>query len=253
MRAGLGVWLLLATVVTLMFGQPVLGHASPVNGAALSQSPPVIRAWSSEELAVQGSVMRPYDSQQKRQTTGRVDTTVSDHAVLKTTPPTLRTGSDAVAWRDVSAHDKAARHASFRFSVSSSGHMPSQTLGSMTGSMSSQTPVVPPLAIVSPAAHATVSNPLMVVIDTTGDITMLTMGSDMTMSGMGPNVHLHIVVDSLVMMPAAVQLVKLGSNRYGYKLGRLAAGAHTITVFWADNKTHQPVGPVHSVTCMVAG
>jgi len=255
---GLGGWLLLAAVVTLTFGQPVLGHASlvkssPVSGATVSQSPRVIRAWFSEELAVQGSVMRLYDSQQQRLATGGVDTAVSNHTVLKIVAPTLRTGSYTVVWHAVSADDKAARQGSFRFSVSSSGQVPSQMSGSMTGSMSSQTPAVPPLAIVSPAAHATVSNPLTVVIETTGDITMLTMGSDMTMSGMGPNVHLHIVVDSSTMMPAAAQLLKLGPNRYGYKLGRLAAAAHTIKVSWADNKTHQPVGPVPSVTCTVAG
>ncbi|HYM70023.1 MAG TPA: copper resistance CopC family protein [bacterium] len=258
MRAAPVVWPLLVGLVTLGLGQAAWGHASlvkssPSNGATLSQSPSVIRAWFSEELAVQGSVIRLYDSQQKLLATGGVDTSISDHTVLKIAPAKLHAGSYSVAWHAVSADDKAVRQGSFRFSVSTGGQAPSPMSSSMTGSMSSQTPDVPPLAIVNPADHARLANPLTVVIETTGDIATLTMGNNMAMRGMGPHIHLHVLVDSTAMMPAATQLAKVGPNRYAYKLGHLAAGPHTIKVFWADNTTHAAVGPVHTVTCTVGG
>ncbi|HLN12004.1 MAG TPA: hypothetical protein VK587_02380 [bacterium] len=124
-------------------------------------------------------------------------------------------------------------------------------------SMSSAMAGPPPLSIVSPTPQSQVRNPVSVVLETTGDMAQLTMGASMnnmgSLSGMGPSVHLHIVVDGHVLMPAASQLVSAGQDRYRYTFGHLSSGPHTIKVFWADNKTHNTVGPVHTVTCTVVG
>jgi hypothetical protein len=124
-------------------------------------------------------------------------------------------------------------------------------------SMSSEMAGPPSLSIVSPAPQSRVRNPVSVVVETTGDMAQLTMGANMnsmgSMSGMGPSVHLHIVVDGHVLMPAASQLVSAGKDRYRYTFGHLSSGPHTIKVFWADNKTHNTVGSVHTVACTVVG
>ncbi len=52
-------------------------------------------------------------------------------------------------------------------------------------------------------------------------------------------------------MPAAAQLTKIGPSGYKYALPKLGAGAHTIKVFWADNKTHTPKGAVQTVRITV--
>jgi hypothetical protein len=77
------------------------------------------------------------------------------------------------------------------------------------------------------------------------------------MPGMGgaaaPHVHLHIVVDGTVYMPAESQLTKVGPDRYKYQLPKLAAGTHTVKIFWADNSTHAPKGSVETATYTVTG
>jgi hypothetical protein len=78
---------------------------------------------------------------------------------------------------------------------------------------------LPALSIAAPAAGAHVRNPVTVVIDTPGNITDLTMGamSGSSMSSMsGPQLRLHIVVDGHEYMPTAMQLSKVGPDRYKY-------------------------------------
>ncbi len=100
-------------------------------------------------------------------------------------------------------------------------------------SMSSGTAAPPPLVIISPTPQAHVRNPVSVVLQTTGDMAQLTMGASMNMgsttsgnmggmSGMGPSVHLHIVIDGHLLMPAASQLVSAGKDRYRYTFGPLS-------------------------------
>ena len=98
------------------------------------------------------------------------------------------------------------------------------------------------------------------MIETPGDISQLTMGKTMTsMSGMGSTggmesrIHLHIVVDGTGYMPAADQMTKIGPSRYEYHLPKLAAGTHTIKVFWASDTTHAVVDTVETATCKVLG
>jgi len=246
--------LLAAVVVAVPAGlaplSPAWAHAamvksSPANGAALKQAPKVIQATFSEELD-KASVMRLYDAHQKMLAKGGLDMSVAGHRVLKIMPPALTAGSYSVQWVAISSDDGAVEKGSFKFSVAAAA-------------------MVPPLRLVAPAGHAQVKNPVAVVIETPGDISQLTMGRAMAPmpgmsgggmsggTGMGPRVHLHIVVDGTAYMPAADQLTKVGPGRYQYLLPKLAAGVHTIKVFWADNSTHAPDSAVESTTCTVTG
>jgi hypothetical protein len=116
---------------------------------------------------------------------------------------------------------------------------------------------LPPLHLIAPADHARLSNSVLVVIETSGDMSQLTMGGMSNMSNMGnmdmgPQVHLH-VVDGTVLIPSAKQMVKAAQDRYQFRLPSLRAGSHTIKVYWADNKTHTPVGMIQTITCTVTG
>ena len=132
--------------------------------------------------------------------------------------------------------------------------MAPSTMTTSTGS--GKTSSLPPLQLIAPVDHGGVTNPVALAIQTPGDIKQLTMGGT-KMSGMGSmgatdaRVHLHILVDGATIMPSSEQLKALGNNRYQYTLTLLSQGAHTIKIFWADNKTHQPAGPVREATCIV--
>jgi len=221
-----------------------LTKSSPASGATLAHSPSMIQAWFSEELAVKGSTMRLYNSQGKVLATGGVDSMVSNHQVMKVIPPHLSAGAYMVRWHAVAADDNAVTQDSFHFSVSGAASMSS---GAMAMSL-------PAIQIIAPASHASVTNPVTLVIETPGDMKTMTMGSMASMSNMGsmsgttPGVHLHIVTDGATAMPSADQLTKVGENRYKYSLPLLPAGAHTVKVYWADNKTHAVRGALQTVT-----
>ncbi len=225
---------------------PVRAHgalvkSSPANGTSVAQSPAVIRAWFSEGLAVKGSALRLYDARRKLLATGGVDPAVKKHDVMKLTPPHLMGSSYAVAWYAISADDGDARRGSFTFSVGTAA-MPGGAMATL-----------PPLRLVTPANNTHVKNPVTLVIETSGNINELTMGGTMSgMQGMAPHVHLHILVDDKAFMPAASQLKNVEPSRYENALPPLAAGTHTIKVFWADDSSHAPVGPVQTTRCTVA-
>ncbi|HXX38668.1 MAG TPA: copper resistance protein CopC [bacterium] len=228
--------------------------SSPADHAVLTGSPAVIRAWFSEELAAQGSVMRLYDAHQKLLAQGGLDPAFSSHEVLRLIPPHLGPGSYMVAWHSVSSDDQAMTQGYFRFSIGTAMQMPpaqsAGQMGSMQGMPSSGVHAgsLPMLHLVAPANRARLHNPVSILIETPADISLVTMGPKM-MSG--PGVHLHIVVDGIVNMPASDQLVASGAHRYSYELSPLKPGAHTIEVFWADNHTHAPVGGTQEVTVVV--
>lgn len=232
---------LLAMLATLSPSRPAWSHAtleksSPANGASLVKSPTVIRAWFSEELAVKGSAMRLLDAHQMPLATGGVDATMPKHDVMKITPPALRPGVYTVQWTAISADDGQARKGTFKFTVGAGA-----------------TASLPPLRLVAPANHARVKNPAHLVIETPGDISQLTLGDGMAgMSGMGPQVHLHVEADSMMIMPTAKQLTKVGPNRYELPLPALSPGTHIIKVYWADGKTHKPAGHIQTTTCTIA-
>lgn len=243
MLAGFVLGLLIASVPPQSaWAHASLVKSSPANGTSLTQPPSMIRATFSEELD-KASVMRLYNESGKMLASGGLDAAVSNHRVLRIVPPRLAPGSYVAQWVAISADDGNVHKGSFRFSVVGARALAS---GAAAG---------PPLLhLVTPANGARLENPVAVVIETRGDISQLTVSTGMSsMSGMGhaaaPAVHLHVAVDGTVFMPAADQMKPLGQSRYEYRVPRtLAAGTHTITVFWADNKTHQAAGPVQTAT-----
>ncbi|GEM_PF-1357224 len=212
--------------------------SSPADRAVLPQSPRVIRAWFSEELAARGSVLRLYDAHQRLLAQGGLDPAFSSHEVLSLIPPRLGPGSYMVAWHSVSSDDQAMTQGYFRFSIGAAMQMPPAQhapgqMGSMhnmpssgMGSSAVRPSALPRMQLVAPADHARLHNPVSVVIGTPADISLVTMGPKM-MSG--PGVHLHIIVDGVVNMPAPDQLTAAGAHRYAYELAPLKPGPHTMT------------------------
>lgn len=245
---GLVAWGLLASLAILAPATPAWSHASlvkssPANGASLSKAPSEIRAWFSEGLAVKGSTLRLYDSRQKLIASGGIDPAVAKHDVMRIAAPHLANGAYVVKWHAISADDNEPRDGSFKFSIGMGAQMTKAPMADL-----------PPLQLIAPANGAPVKNPVALLVETPGDIDHLTMGnSPAGMSGMDSGIHLHILVDSLVFMPSASKLTKVGPSRYQYVIGPLSTGMHTIKVFWADNKTHEAVGPVHTAKCAVTG
>ncbi len=247
-------WLMLIGLLLVLAETPAWAHAqlmksSPANGAAYASTPSAIRAWFSEELAA-SSYLRLYDAHNKVLATGGLDP--SNHEALRLVPPHMSPGNYLVRWHVVAADDNAVTQGSFRFSIGGVA-MAQATTSPAAGKMSSS---LPPLRLIAPMDHGSVTNPVALVIETPGDIKKLTTGgTEMSgMSSMGAGdapVHLHILVDGVTSMPSSDQLKALGNNRYQYTLAPLSSGPHTIKVFWADNKTHQPAGPVRTATCTV--
>jgi methionine-rich copper-binding protein CopC len=116
------VWLGLGVLVCLGPVLPVWAHAnlvrsSPAAAAVVTESPPLIQAWFSEEVAVKGSVMRLYDSGDKVLAAGGVDLKDKDHESMKITPPLLAPGAYKVRWHAISADDNHVTEDVFGFSV----------------------------------------------------------------------------------------------------------------------------------------
>jgi copper transport protein len=123
------VWLSLVALVSLGSALPVVAHAtlvksSPAAGAVLSESPPAIQVWFSEEVAVKGSVMRLYDEADKVIATGGVDLKDKDHESMKISPPLLTPGSYQVRWHAISADDNHVTEDVIRFSVRAASRGP---------------------------------------------------------------------------------------------------------------------------------
>jgi methionine-rich copper-binding protein CopC len=247
--------LIAAGLLAALPAAPAWAHAhmtksSPANGSTVTSTPAAIQAWFSEELATSGNRLQLYDARNKMLATGGLDAKVTGHTVLKLAPPHLSAGGYLVRWHVVSADDNAVSEGYFRFSVGSMAMAPSGGMAmAPSGTPASS---LPALKLVGPADHSTVKNPVAVVIETPGDIKTLTMDGMGGMGGMaGPKVHLHIMVDGVANMPSSDQLTPAGQHRYQYVLAPLSRGTHTVKVFWADNKTHDAVGPTHAATFTV--
>ncbi len=116
------VWLGLGVLVCLGPVLPVWAHANlvrslPAADAVVTEPPPLIQAWFSEEVAVKGSVMRLYDSGDKVLAAGGVDLKDKDHESMKIIPPLLAPGAYQVRWHAISADDNHVTEDVFRFSV----------------------------------------------------------------------------------------------------------------------------------------
>lgn len=106
---------------------------------------------------------------------------------------------------------------------------------------------LPALKIVSPLNGATVRSPVVVIFETTADLSKMTTGAHMEMTAP----HLHIGLDKRIAMPGMKLLTKVRTYRYRYNLGKATPGRHTIRVYWADAEKHKPMGPVQTVTITV--
>jgi methionine-rich copper-binding protein CopC len=215
-----------------------LVRAEPRPGSSVPTPPTVLRAWFNDELDVKRSTMRVIDRKGARvdRGDGRVDLDDLDRKSMLVGLKPLVPGNYTVQWTAVSADDRFVAKGSYGFTVAaanSSGHRRSSTL--------------PPLSIVSPANGATVSNPVMVVIETPADLSTMTMGAK---HGSGPSRHLHIDIDKRMNMPTFKHLTKVGERRYEFKAGTVTAGARVIRVYWSDEH-HKPVGTVHTVNVTV--
>lgn len=123
-----GPWMLLVRLLAVglawhLAAVPAPGHArlvraEPAPNAVLTRPPRVVRAWFSEELAPQGSVMNVRDARGRLLASGGVDLAdlerTSMVAVLRTP---LSPGTYTVGWRTVSAVDGDVLHGTFRFTV----------------------------------------------------------------------------------------------------------------------------------------
>lgn len=99
-------------------GHARLVRAEPAPNAVLARPPRVVRAWFSEELTPQGSVLNVRDARGRLLGSGGVDLAdlerTSMVAVLRTP---LGPGTYTVGWRTVSAADGDVLHGTFRFTV----------------------------------------------------------------------------------------------------------------------------------------
>jgi methionine-rich copper-binding protein CopC len=123
------VWLGLGVLISLGSVPPLWAHAnlvksSPAADAVVTESPPLIQAWFSEEVAVKGSVMRLYDGAEKVLAAGGVDLKDKDHESMKITPPLLAPGAYQVRWHAISADDNHVTEDVFRFSVRPASRAP---------------------------------------------------------------------------------------------------------------------------------
>ena len=150
-------------------------------------------------------------------------------------------GTSGVGWTVIAQDDNE----------SDKGRSPFLVAGSMgtsdTGVPQRAVAEEPPLKIVAPANRETVSNPVVVVIETPADLPMMTMGHQ---SMDKTKLHLHVDLDKRMTMPTTEQIIKVGTNRYQTSLGEVPPGRHTIRVYWADAQ-HARRGATHTVTITV--
>lgn len=187
-----------------------------------------------ESLDPKTSTISVLDSQGRRVDDGKggVDLNDMDRKTLRAMLKPITAGTYAVRWKAVSSPDKDVSQGSFTFTVAAA-----------MGSMPMSTTSLPPIKIISPAAGATVASPVEVVFETMADLAKMTVGDMTRMQG----THLHADFDGRVTMPEMKQIKMQAEHRYQLSLGSAAAGRHTIRLYWGDNKTHKPVGPVQTV------
>jgi methionine-rich copper-binding protein CopC len=229
----------------LLQAMPAVAHAKlvradPKPGSTVQAAPKEVRAWFNEELDPKGSSLTIVDRTGKRVDNGKggVDLRDLDRKLMVVgVAAMLRPGRYTVRWAAVSADDANVEKGSFTFTVA----------GAMSSGSAMNAMELPALRIVSPAAGATVSSPVILTIETPADLSKATMEAHSMEAAAH---HLHIDLDVRVNMPTMKQLVKVGTNRYRYSLGTAAAGRHTIRAYWADRK-HKPMGSVQTVSITV--
>lgn len=112
----------LAVVLIAMCGGVALGHAryvksDPAKGAVLNRSPQAVRAWFSEELNPNGSVMNVRDARDRVVASGGVDLDDLERKSMIVRVRALAPGKYTVGWRTVSAEDGDVLHDRFSFMI----------------------------------------------------------------------------------------------------------------------------------------
>jgi methionine-rich copper-binding protein CopC len=232
-----------ARVVALAHAR--LQRADPRPGSTVATPPAMVRivfTLAPDESLDSTSTISVWDSRGRRVDDGKggVDLNDMDRKTMTAMLKPIAAGTYTVRWRAVSSPDKDIAQGSFKFTVAASmSRMP------MAGPTMAS--ALPPLKIIAPAAGATVASPVVLVFETTADLSKMTVGEMMKM----PGAHLHADLDGRIVMPEMKQIKALGQRRYQLDLGKAAAGRHTIRLYWGNNKTHKPVGMVQSVSITV--
>ena len=226
---------------TIVLAHAKIQSADPKSGSTVATAPKMVKivfALAPDESLDKTSTISASDSHGRRVDDGKggVDLNDMDRKTMTAMLKPIAAGSYTVRWKAVSNPDKDVAQGSFTFTVAAAmGNMPMSTAS------------LPALKIISPAAGATVASPVEVVFETMADLPKMTVGEMTKMQG----THLHADLDKRVVMPVMKQIKMLGEHRYQMSMGSAAAGQHTIRLYWGDNKTHKPVGPVQTVSVVV--
>ncbi len=105
-----------------VLGGVALGHAryvrsEPAHGAVVRPSPPVVRAWFSEELNIKGSFMNVRDARGKLLASGGIDLDDVERRSMIVRLKPLSPGKYAVGWRTVSVDDGDTASGTFAFTL----------------------------------------------------------------------------------------------------------------------------------------
>ena len=211
-------------------------RAEPAPNSTVTSAPQVVRVWftladANEELDAKRSTLSVLDAHGKQVDDGKggVDLNDLSHKSMLVRMQSRQPGTYTVKWKAVSSPDQEVTEGAFRFTVGSS-----------------QGERLPPLTIVTPKAGATVQSPVVVVLETPADLSMMTISEH----GMAMGPHLQVELDGRLTMPTFQQVTRLNPTRYQVTVGSATRGSHTIRVYWAG-KDHKPMSPVQVVTALV--
>ena len=101
------------------------------------------------------------------------------------------------------------------------------------GKRGSAPAAVPHREIIVP--DTAVMNPVVLRFRTPADLQLTHMG------WMADDMHLHVVTDSVDLMPGAEDLTPMAGDTFAWRLPPMSAGEHYIRLFWSDER-HVPRG-----------
>ncbi|HEX2166706.1 MAG TPA: hypothetical protein VHG09_05650 [Longimicrobiales bacterium] len=105
---------------------------------------------------------------------------------------------------------------------------------------------VPPISILAPASGDTVTNPVTIEFRTSADLHF-----DTAMGWMASDLHLHAIVDSVEIMPAAADIAAQESG-WTWQLPTLGAGNHRLYLTWAGRHHGNLRGQTDTIGVYVA-
>lgn len=105
---------------------------------------------------------------------------------------------------------------------------------------------VPPITIEAPASGDTVTNPVTIVFSTPGALEF-----DPAMGWLAEDLHLHVMIGSREIMPAAADIAVTGSA-YTWRLPALDTGAHRLYLTWAGRHHGNLRGETDTISIHIA-